>query len=171
MAVRGLQERMNDMQPYFRGMEMYNDAIMVKVMYPPKWRAYGSIDERIKVTPADDNPSLLYYYADSKLSTYDEIFDLIEETIKVNNEMKLKIELLKTKVEELKELFSNTPYEDLQYLKFSIEKPKKTRVRRKSTHKEKTSQSAPEQAREASSEQVEKSELMEKQTLAPVKDI
>ena len=155
MAVRGLQERMNDMQPYFRGMEMYNDAIMVKVMYPPKWRAYGSVDERIKVTPADDNPSLLYYYADSKLSSYDEIFDLIEETIKANNEMRLKIELLKTKVEELKELFSSTSYEDLQYLKFSIEKPKKTRVRKKSTRKEKTPQNASEQAREASSEQVE----------------
>lgn len=161
MAVRGLQERMNDMQPYFRGMEMYNDAIMVKVMYPPKWRAYGSADERIKVTPADDNPSLLYYYADSKLSSYDEIFDLIEETIKANNEMRLKIELLKTKVEELKELFSSIPYEDLQHLKFLIEKPKKTRVRKKSTHKEKTPQNAPEQAREASSEHVENVETTE----------
>lgn len=165
MAVRGLQERMNDMQPYFRGMEMYNDAIMVKVMYPPKWRAYGSVDERIKVTPADDNPSLLYYYADSKLSSYDEIFDLIEETIKANNEMRLKIELLKTKVEELKELFSSTPYEDLQHLKFSIEKPKKTRVRKKSTRKEKTPQNTPEQAREASSGQVENAETTEDQKI------
>jgi hypothetical protein len=48
--MKTLQERMNDMKPYFRGIEMYNEAIMVKVAYPNKWKAYPSEDGRIKIT-------------------------------------------------------------------------------------------------------------------------
>ena len=39
-VMKTLQERMNDMKPYFRGIEMYNEALMVKVVYPPRWKAY-----------------------------------------------------------------------------------------------------------------------------------
>ena len=117
---------MNDMKPYFRGIEMYNEALMVKVVYPNNWRAYPSEDGRIKVTPSDDKASnVTYYYADSKDTTYEEMFDLIEQTIKANQDIILKLKLLKDKVEELKELFQNTSYDDLLNLQFVIEKPTK----------------------------------------------
>jgi hypothetical protein len=124
--MKTLQERMNDMKPYFRGIEMYNEALMVKVVYPNNWRAYPSDDGRIKVTPSDDKSSnVTYYYADSKDTTYEEMFDLVEQTIKANQDIVLKLKLLKDKVEELKELFQNTPYDDLLNLQFVIEKPTK----------------------------------------------
>jgi hypothetical protein len=129
-----LQERMNDMKPYFRGIEMYNEAIMVKVAYPNNWKAYPSDDDKIKVTPSDDG-TLTYYYADSNESTYEEMFDLIEDTIKANQDIFLKLKLLKDKVEELKELFSNTSYDDLVNLQFVIGKSKKEK--RKYTRKKK----------------------------------
>lgn len=116
---------MNDMRPYFRGIEMYNEAIMVKVAYPNKWKAYPSDDGRIKVTPSETDPNTTYYYADSNGSTYEEIFDLIEQTIKANQDIVLKLKLLRDKVEELKELFQNTSYDDLLNLQFVIEKPTK----------------------------------------------
>ena len=116
---------MNDMKPYFRGIEMYNEAIMVKVAYPNKWKAYPSDDGRIKVTPSETDPNTTYYYADSNDSTYEEIFDLIEQTIKANQDIVLKLKLLRDKVEELKELFQNTSYDDLLNLQFVIEKPTK----------------------------------------------
>ena len=117
---------MNDMKPYFRGIEMYNEALMVKVVYPNNWRAYPSDDGRIKVTPSDDKSSnVTYYYADSKDTTYEEMFDLVEQTIKANQDIVLKLKLLKDKVEELKELFQNTSYDDLLNLQFVIEKPTK----------------------------------------------
>lgn len=116
---------MNDMRPYFRGIEMYNEAIMVKVAYPNKWKAYPSDDGRIKVTPSETDPNITYYYADSNDSTYEEIFDLIEQTIKANQDIVLKLKLLRDKVEELKELFQNTTYDDLLNLQFVIEKPTK----------------------------------------------
>lgn len=129
-----LQDRMNDMKPYFRGIEMYNEAIIVKVAYPNNWKAYPSDDDKIKVTPSDDG-TLTYYYADSNESTYEKIFDLIEDTIKANQDIFLKLKLLKDKVEELKELFSNTSYDDLVNLQFIIGKPKKEK--RKYTRKKK----------------------------------
>ena len=51
------------MKPHFRGIEMYNEALMVKVVFPNNWKAYPSKDNRIKVTPSDDG-RMTYYYAD-----------------------------------------------------------------------------------------------------------
>lgn len=132
--MRTLQERMNDMRPYFRGIEMYNEALMVKVSYPNKWKAYPSNDGRIKVTPSETDPNITFYYADSNNTSYEDMFDLIEETIKSNQDIVLKLKLLRDKVEELKELFQSTPYEDLKTLQFVIDKkskPKRKYVRKK----------------------------------------
>ena len=115
--------------------EMYNDAIMVKVIFPDKWKAYPSEDGRIKVTAGDNDKSLTYYYADSKDTTYEDMFDVIEETIRANNEIVLKLQLLKTKVEELKELFSQLPYDELKTIKFVTESVKTTKGRKKTTKK------------------------------------
>ena len=124
------------MKPYFRGIEMYNEALMVKVVFPNNWKAYPSNDGRIKVTPSDDG-RMTYYYADSKDTTYDEMFTLVEETIKANNDIVLKLKLLREKVEELKELFSQLSYEELQTLKFVTESIKKDKPKRKYTKKNK----------------------------------
>lgn len=134
--MKTLQERMNDMKPYFRGIEMYNEAIMVKVAYPNKWKAYPSEDGRIKITPSDSDPSLTYYYADSKDTTYEEMFDLVEQTIKANQDIVLKLKLLRDKVEELKELFQNTPYDDLLNLQFVINKKSKRKYVKKKKSEE-----------------------------------
>lgn len=138
--MKTLQERMNDMKPYFRGIEMYNDALMVKVIYPDRWKAYPSADGRIKVTPSDTEANVTYYYADSKDTTYEDMFDLIEETIKANNDIILKLKLLKEKVEELKELFSQVTYEELQSLRFVTDKPKMEKPKRKYSKKKKASE-------------------------------
>ena len=138
--MKTLQERMNDMKPYFRGIEMYNDALMVKVIYPDRWKAYPSADGRIKVTPSDTEANVTYYYADSKDTTYEDMFDLIEETIKANNDIILKLKLLKEKVEELKELFSQLTYEELQSLRFVTDKPKMEKPKRKYSKKKKASE-------------------------------
>lgn len=135
--MKTLQDRMNEMRPYFRGIEMYNEALMVKVMFPNKWKAYPSEDGRIKVTPSESDPNLTYYYADSNNTTYEDMFDLIEQTIKANQDIILKLKLLRDKGEELKELFSKLPYEELVTLKFVTEKVKEEKPKRKYTRKKK----------------------------------
>ena len=151
--MRTLQERMNDMRPYFRGIEMYNEALMVKVVYPTNWKAYPSSDGRIKVTPSDDG-TLTYYYADSKDTSYEEMFDLVEETIKANNDIVLKLKLLKDKVIELKELFSELSYDELTTLKFVTEKVKIEKPKRKYTKKKKEAEKPQEEPIATSEEEV-----------------
>lgn len=143
--MRTLQERMNDMKPYFRGIEMYNDALIVRVMLPPKWNAYNSNDGRIKATPSETVANEFFYYANSQDTTYEDIFDLIEETIKANNDIVLKLKLLRDKGEELKELFSRLSYDELLTLKFVTEKPKEAKPNRKYTKKKKEAEKAQEQ--------------------------
>lgn len=135
--MKSLQDRMNDMRPYFRGIEMYNEALMVKMVYPDKWKAYPSDDGRIKVTPSDTDPNMTYYYADSNDTTYEEMFDLVEQTIKANKDIILKLKLLRDKGEELKELFSKLSYEELLTLRFVTDKVKETKPKRKYVKKKK----------------------------------
>lgn len=155
--MKTLQERMNALRPYFRGIEMYNEALMVKVEYPSNWKAYPSADDRIKVTPSEDpsNPNLTYYYADSNEATYDDILDLVEETVNANQEVVLKLKLLREKVEELKELFSNESYDALKTLTFSLQSPKRKRAGKRTRTKDKASQEASER-------------VVEQPTVAPV---
>ena len=80
--MKSLQERMDGMKPYFRAIEVYNDALMVRVVLPSSWKIYPSADGRIKVTPSETNANEAIYYADGNEATYEDIFDLVEETIK-----------------------------------------------------------------------------------------
>lgn len=125
-----LQDRMASMKPYFKGIEMYNEALIVKVVFPNNWKAYDSQDGKIKVTPSDTNPNESYYYASSEDTSYDDIFDLIEETIKANQDIILKLELLKKKIEELKEVFSSHSYDELCSLSFVLKQGRRKYVKR-----------------------------------------
>lgn len=133
------------MKPYFRGIEMYNDALIVRVMLPPKWKAYNSNDGRIKATPSENVANEYFYYANSQDTTYEDIFDLIEETIKANNDIVLKLKLLRDKVEELKAMFSEHTYDELTTLKFVFEDVKKEKPKRKYTKRKKEAEKTQEQ--------------------------
>ena len=136
---------MNDMKPYFRAIEVYNNALMVRVVFPSNWKVYDRHDSVIKVTPSETNTNEVIYYADSAEATYEDIFDLVEETIKANQDIVLKLKLLKDKVEELKEMFSRLPYEELTTLKFVTDKPKEVKPKRKYTKKKKADEKAAEE--------------------------
>jgi hypothetical protein len=140
--MKTLQERMNDMRLYFRAIEVYNDALMVRVVLPSNWSTYPSSDGRVKVTPSETNPNEAIYYADCNEATYEDIFDLVEETIKNNMDIVSKLKLLKTKIEELKELFSTHSFDELQTLKFEFVEEKKEKPKRKTTRKKKVAEEA-----------------------------
>ena len=146
---RTLQERMRDMAPYFRGIDMYNEALIVRVVYPNKWKAYNSSDGLIKAAPSENNKNEIWYYANSKDCDFDTIFNLVEETIKANNEIHLKLELLKDKIEELKELFSKKSYEELTTMRFIFDlNAKQEKPKRKYTKRKKDAQKAQDEATE-----------------------
>ena len=152
---RTLQERMTAISPYFRGIDMYNEALIVRVVYPNKWKAYNSPDGLIKAAPSENNENEIWYYANSKECDFDTIFDLIEETIKANNEIHLKLELLKTKIEELKDLFSQKSYEELTRMRFIFDvSAKKDKPKRKYTKRKKAALEAQDEATDPLSEPI-----------------
>ena len=72
-----------------------------------------------------------------------------------NQEVVLKLKLLREKVEELKELFSNESYDALKTLTFSLQSPKRKRAGKRTRTKDKASQEASER-------------VVEQPTVAPV---
>ena len=136
---------MNDMRPYFRAIEVYNEALMVRVVLPSSWKIYPSSDGRIKVTPSETNSNEAIYYASCNEATYEDIFDLVEETIKNNKDIVSKLKLLKEKIEEVKELFSTHSFEELQTLKFELESVENVKPKRKYTKKKKEAENPQEE--------------------------
>ena len=122
-----LQDEILKLGEYFQSIEYYGKALIVKVKFPPKWSVFPSEDNEIK--PANgDVEGVYFYYGDSEKGVkLEDIFNLINKTIAMNKSVVLKIELLKTKIAELKELFANTSLEELKTLKFVFDKPKKKR--------------------------------------------
>jgi hypothetical protein len=130
-----LQEEILSIQEYFRSVEYFGKGIVVKVEFPSKWSVYPSNDEKIKVAPDDNIPNVFFYFTDLSEGTLEEVFSLIRETAEMNINAVKKIELMKEKIEELKEIFASKTIEELQNLKFTFEEEKKTK--RKYTKKKK----------------------------------
>jgi hypothetical protein len=133
-----LQDEILKLGDYFRGIEYFNDALIVKVNFPPRWQVYPSIDGVIKPAKSETAQGEYFYYGDMNKVSLDDIFGLIKETIDANKDAESKIQLLNEKVNELKELFKREPYERLVRLKFIIEEePKEKKPKRKYTKKKK----------------------------------
>ena len=108
-----LQDEIMKLGDYFRGIEYFNDALIVKVNFPPRWQVYPSIDGNIKPAKSDNTTGEYYYYGDMNKVSLDDIFALINETIEANKDAESKIHLLNEKVIELKELFKRETFEKL----------------------------------------------------------
>ena len=137
-----IEEYIKELGDYFEGIERYNKALIVKVLFPNKWGVYPSEDERIKPAQSETNPNEYFYYADSNDLKLEDIFQLIIETKNMNESVVNKVQLLKTKIEELKDFFKDKTIEELETLKFVTTKPKKERKKttKKIDKKEETNQ-------------------------------
>lgn len=124
-----LRDRINANIEYDPSIEMTGGLNIVRVTYPDKWRVYSNDDETIKVAASETEANKWFYYANAEFVDVEDIFDLIEHTVKFNQEISKKIKLLNEKIEELKEIFSNTSLEELETLEFVMEKPKKKEKR------------------------------------------
>ena len=136
-----LHKRIDKIATYFQGMEITNGVLIIKVIFEEKCGTFPSENERVKVAPSQEVANEWYYYADYSVVPMDEVFDLIEETIEMNRSAAAKLELLSTKFEELKILFSKEPLERLLTLEFTMKDvaPKKpTKKKNTSIKKKKT---------------------------------
>ena len=123
------QKRIEKIGEYFKGIDYFNDALMVKVQFPKQVTVSGDAEKGISVAQAEDG--LWYYYGNKHEVNIEDIFDLIDTTVYVYEEAKKKAELYKMKCEELRDIFGTTPYEKLVTLEFVFKSPKKTRSPKK----------------------------------------
>ena len=120
------------------------DYYMVTVTYGKKWAVQMPVEESgNKVMCAKIREDGTYCYMTETVNGLEPVFGLIDETIRYNEELEKKVELLKVKAEELKELFANRRYDELLRLKFIIEMPQEAsepKNKRQSKSGKKTSQ-------------------------------
>lgn len=119
----GVQDRLLKLAPYNPGFNLFSGQIIIHVTYKPNWRVLDSYDEAVKIARDDNNQFQYYYYASTE-TDFNRIFDVIDTTVKFNNEAELKRQLLVQKVNELQKLFESEDLEVLQTLEFKIKKKK-----------------------------------------------
>ena len=96
---------------------------MVCMTFGGKWKILDPGDNPSwkNVMCAKINNNGTYCYMTEFKNGITSIFEVIDETIRYNDELDKKVELLKVKAEELKELFATKNYDELVRLKFVIE--------------------------------------------------
>ena len=105
------------------GIEYY----MVTLTFGKKWAVQMPKEQHEqKVMCAKINEDGTYCYMTEVQNGLGIVFSSIDETIQYNEELEKKIELLKVKAEELKELFAAKNYDELTRLKFVIETSQKS---------------------------------------------
>lgn len=119
-----IQNRIKNIEPYFKGLEYIGEYVLVKILYKKKWSVLPSDNENVKISIDDDNKELFYYYSNKNIDC-NNIFDLIDKTIKFNMESENKVALLKEKIEELRTIFLENDIDTLKRLKFSFDKKRK----------------------------------------------
>ena len=131
--MSNLQEEILSIQDYFRSVEYFGNAIVVKVEFPDRWHVFSSDDNKIKAAPDDNIPNIYFYYTDIKEGTLEDVFELIRKTVETNVNAVKKVEMMKTRLVELKEIFASHTIDELQKLKFVFEedKPKRKYNRKK----------------------------------------
>ena len=122
------------------GVEYY----MVTLTFGKKWTVQMPVEHPgQKVMCAKVREDGTYCYMTETPNGLEPVFEIIDATISYNEELEKKVELLKVKAEELKELFANRSYDELLRLRFVIEtlqEPPAPKTKRQPNSRKKTSQ-------------------------------
>tara|TARA_R110000751_G_scaffold293531_1_gene401170 strand:+ start:1273 stop:1809 length:537 start_codon:yes stop_codon:yes gene_type:complete len=117
-----IQNRLNKLKPYFKGLKIAENYRIVEVNLKNSWLIEENSHIEVQQKPIKESSNVLYnmFYSDTK--SFDEILDFIEEkVIKPSLEIEEKERLLRVKVEELKRVFENKNLDELNNLKFTTE--------------------------------------------------
>ena len=129
-----MQDRITKIKDYFRGLEICEGIVIVKIDYPGKWVIPSAqlLDELFKVKVVENKKEVGYFYCCEMINGVTPVFDAIDFTIDFNRNLEEKSELLKEKVNELKTLFAEKPIEVLRTIEFKYyEKKAKTKKSKK----------------------------------------
>lgn len=112
-----LQKKLDDLKPYVIGIR-FTPMTVVDTLFKDGWNVPTS--KKILVGKNDENVNYHMFYSENEDITIDDLLNFIEETIKINIEREKKFDLLKIKVEELKNFFKVNTLSKLQNMKFIL---------------------------------------------------
>lgn len=115
----GIQERLNKLKPFVKGIRFVNTASVVDVQLKEGW-SIGDNDKILVKRGKTDENYFMFYSEDPSVS-FDDLLDYVEKTININVENEKKLELIKLKIEELKKHFESKPLSVLRTLKFEFD--------------------------------------------------
>ena len=117
--MANLQKTLDALQPYVIGIRYIDKMTVVDTIFKTGWTLPES--KTVKKAKGEDE-SLNYYmiFSDIQGIGLDEILDYVTNVIKINIDREKKHELLRTKVNELKEFFKKHTLNELTKLKFVL---------------------------------------------------
>ena len=120
-----LQDRINKIKPFFVNFNIdAKDGVSVLlVRFPQGWQIPEGLTQHFGVETAARQEGI-YFVAEIEKGT-DVLFDAVDYSAEFNQSIIEKSELLKEKINELKEIFIGTPIEKLRTLEFVFPPQKK----------------------------------------------
>jgi hypothetical protein len=119
-----IQERINKLGDYFKGMQVNaeNSIIYVTVQFQKGWACSEVTEHNFNVKAVQDEiPGVFYFFTDMEIG-FDKVFDAIEYNINFNEEAQAKVNLLREKIEELRDIFESEDIDTLKTLEFKYKK-------------------------------------------------
>lgn len=132
-----IKERINKLGMYFSSMNVAaeNNIIYVRVQFPKGWGCSELTEHNFNVkTVKDEIPGYFYFFAELEIG-FEKVFDAIDFNIRFNEEAQIKVNLLREKIEELKNIFETEEIDTLKTLEFKYKKKKEKIVKQKSCNK------------------------------------
>lgn len=113
-----IQKALDSLQPYVIGIRYLEGTVLVDVVFKEGWAV---LDEpKIKKVKGDEGLNYFMVFTEDKNLELDDLLDYIHRVINYNIEREKKHDLLKSKVNELKEIFKKNPLKILERLQFSF---------------------------------------------------
>lgn len=116
--MANLQKTLDALQPYVIGIRYLEGYPVVDVIFKDGWTLPES--DAIKRVKGDEGLNYYMLFSEKEGVGLDELLEFVQLVISINVEREKKHELLKEKVNELKELFKKTPLTKLKRLRFTF---------------------------------------------------
>lgn len=135
-----ITERIETIREYFHSMNVAaeNGIIYVLVQFPKGWGCSEVTEHNFNVKAVrDENPEFYYFFANLSVG-FDKVFDAIEYNIQFNLEAQAKVNLLRSKIDELRDIFEKEDIDTLKTLEFKYKQKKNRTLKTKKQEKENT---------------------------------
>ena len=111
-----IQEKLNSLRPYVTGLRFVKDLPVVDLVIKEGWNMFES--DKVSYKPSANNKNYFMVFPKDPKDSIDDVVTHVEHIIDINIEKENKLVLLKAKIEELKQLFTDKSLKDLERLKY-----------------------------------------------------